>query len=104
MIPRLVFTKLSATEQRNFQLIQDFFDQSDFFKFDYKFFKFSIDRAVTNFAIPHNYGQLPTDLLPTSISGDITFHYPNFTDKFIYITTTGAASFRGMLGKYKETL
>lgn len=102
MIPRFVLFGLPEAIERNFKLLDLFFKSEDLFKFDWRFINFEVSSAVTSYAIPHNLGYVPTDLIKTRDEGNITFHYDLFTDKFIYITTTGATKFRGMLGRYRE--
>lgn len=99
---RFVLNGLDADVKRNFELLQMYLHGLDILKFDFQFFEFKVYGAVSSYAIPHNKGYVPTDILTTAVSGNITFHYELFTDKLIYITTTGAASFRGLLGKYRE--
>lgn len=103
-IPKFNYFGLDPKTINNFELLEKWFNNTDLLKFEWKFFKFEVPSAVTNYQIPHNCGFIPTDLLKTAETGTITFHYDNFTDKFIYITTTGAAKFRGMLGKYRENI
>lgn len=100
---RLIVRELPESPiRKNFELIQDVLSTDGVLKFEWRFITFSVDVAVTNYLIPHTLPFIPLDILPTQTVGTITFNYPQFTDKFLNITTSGAASFRGLVGRYRE--
>ena len=90
--------------RKNLEFLNTIFGTEDLFKFNWKFITFSTQGAVTDFQISHNANFVPTDVLSTRSEGGITFNYGLFTDKFLYVTTTGAATFRGLLGRYRENM
>lgn len=100
---RLWLQELPDQGRKNLQLLENYLLEIEFMKFDAKFITFSTSGAVTNAKIPHSLGFKPLDVFTTRMSGNITFNYDLFDDKFLDITTTGAASFRGLIGRYKET-
>lgn len=87
---------------KNYELIQDAFQSEAVTKFDWRFVEFTTTAAVTDLLVPHGINCVPTDILSTRSEGGITFNYSKFTDKFICVTTTGAATFRGLVGRYRE--
>jgi hypothetical protein len=93
----------AGATMKNAQLMEQYLIELEITKFNMKFMKFEVSAAGTNIKIPHNLGYLPLDIFTTRLSGNITFNYDLFDDKFLDITTTGAASFRGLIGRYKET-
>lgn len=100
--PKFLFFQIEEGIQNNFELVRDWLLAQDTLKFGMRFFEFSVPAAVTNYAIPHPLRYKPLDILTTKATGSITFHYDSFTDKFIYITTTGPVSFRGLIGRFAE--
>ena len=102
MIPRFSLYNVAKVVSDNFISLDRFFRSEQIFRFDWSFFSFETPGAVTNYRIPHLAKFNPTDVMTTMATGAITFHYELFDDTFIYITTSGAVKFRGMLGKYKE--
>lgn len=88
--------------QKNLEFILDIFSVEASLKFDWKFLIFSTPAAVTNLLIPHNANFVPTDIISTRNEGGITFNYGQFSDKFLSVTTSGAATFRGLIGRYRE--
>lgn len=87
---------------KNYEIIQDAFSSEDILKFDWIFVTFTTTAAVTNFRVPHSANFVPTDIISTRSEGGISFNYSQFTDKFLIVTTTGAATFRGLIGRYRE--
>lgn len=87
---------------KNYELIQDAFQNDAVNKFDWRFLTFTTTAAVTNLLVPHGINCIPTDILSTRSEGGITFNYSRFTDKFLDVTTTGAATFRGLVGRHRE--
>ena len=100
---RLWLKDLPEAGRKNLQLLEQYLIGLEITKFDMKFFTFSVAAASTNLKVPHNLGYIPVDIITTQQIGNITFNYSLFDDKFLDITTTGAASFRGLIGRYKET-
>lgn len=88
--------------RKNLEFIVDNVGNENLLKFDWKFVTFSTEGAVTNFLVPHGATFIPTDIFSTRDSGNITFNWDQFTDKFLSITTSGAANFRGLVGRYRE--
>lgn len=65
-----------------------------------KLYEVELDGAVTNHAISHNLGYVPTDIIVVSNTGSsYTFKWDMFTNEQIFITTTGAASIRFLMGR-----
>jgi len=100
---RLWLQDLPDQGRKNLQLLENYLIDLEITKFNLKFFTFSVPAAVTNLKVPHSLGYVPMDIFTTQQVGNITFNYSLFDDKFLDITTTGAASFRGLIGRYKET-
>ena len=87
---------------KNAEIVQDSFASTAMNKFDFYFLSFTTTGAVTNLKVPHSTNFVPTDILSTRSEGGITFNYSNFTDKLLDVTTTGPATFRGLIGRYRE--
>jgi len=88
--------------QKNLEILTDIFGAEDILKYDWRKIEFTTDAAVTDLQIPHTAQYTPTDILTTQTSGNITFNFNAFTDKFLVVTTAGAATFRGLVGRYRE--
>lgn len=87
---------------KNLEFIIDIFSTEDLLKFDWKFITFTTQNAVTNLKVPHGGNYVPTDIISTRSEGGVTFNYSLFDEKFLDVTTTGAATFRGLVGRYRE--
>jgi hypothetical protein len=70
----------------------------------WKRFEITVNSAVTNYQYRHNLGFQPTEVMITfqSIPG-VTFDHSKFTKEYIEITTTGAATIKGFLGRYADS-
>lgn len=100
---RLLFSDIPPGQiRKNFELLSNLLGNEALFKFQWAFLTFSTSVAVTDMQVSHSLGFVPLDILFTKNIGGITFNYPKFTDKFIVVTTTGPAEFRGLLGRYRE--
>lgn len=73
--------------------------------FEFDFMEYQFDKAVTNFPLAHGKGYVPLDIIETSKTGSgvITFHYDNFTDRYILVSVTGPCKVRFLYGKYRST-
>lgn len=89
-------------ERKNVQFLKDIIAQEAVLKFEWEFMTFTTKGAVTNQKISHGLAFQPTDVIVTRSSNNITFNYDLFSDKFLDITTSGAATFRGLVGRYRE--
>lgn len=71
---------------------------------DMKFFDVSIPDAVTKYPYAHGMTTVPKDVILTrkTGTGDLTFEYDKFDDRFIYLTTTGPCQARFFVGTHKE--
>lgn len=87
---------------KNLEFILDIFSNEDLLKFDWTFVTFTTPGAVTNLKVPHGGNFVPTDIISTRSEGGVTFNYSRFDEKFLDVTTTGAATFRGLVGRYRE--
>jgi hypothetical protein len=63
----------------------------------------TIEKAVTAYKFKHNLGFIPTDVFVTyADNSGYTLLYSQFDKDYIYITTTGANTLRGFMGRYEE--
>jgi len=101
---RLLMNELpDEPSRRNMKFITDVISNEAVLKFEWKLVTFSVPTAVTNFKVPNTLKFKPTDVIQTGSTGaTITFNFDKFTDKLLDITTTGAATFRGLIGRYRE--
>lgn len=90
--------------RENFFRIKRFLEGKTFLKGTFKFFEVEVTRAVTNQKYKHNLGFLPKDVLITSQigAGALTINYSRIDVDFLDFTTTGAVTFRGYIGTYRE--
>lgn len=85
----------------NFQSLADYFRiQNQFLNF--KFTELNISSAVTAQPIPHTLGVIPQDIVVAKITGagTATFLHGMFSNKYMYISTTGACRIRFFYGTY----
>ena len=70
----------------------------------FEFLEFTIDSAVTNKKITHNFGEIPKDVVQTSLTGGgaITYNYDKFSATELDVTTTGPVTVRAYIGTHKE--
>jgi len=88
--------------RENFDRIREFVSNDLFTKFDGEHFTVDIPAAITNLRYEHRLGFKPQDVILTSKigAGSVTFNYNLFTNQFIDITTTGAATIRFVAGTF----
>lgn len=82
------------------QKVEEYLNDFDVLKGEWKFFEITFSGAVTNFKYPHNLPFIPRDIIQTSKtgSGSITWNYAEFDKDNLNITTTGALTVRALIG------
>lgn len=90
--------------RENFFRIQEFILNFALFRGEWTFFTYEFTAAVTDTKIPHGLTFKPTDVIQTSLTGSgvLTWNYDKFTDKLLYVTTTGPCTVRAFIGAYRE--
>jgi hypothetical protein len=91
--------------QENFQRISDFIDEQSVLKPDFKFYTYTATGALTNQSFSHNLSYVPKDIIllnkePYTMT--VTWRFGTFTSTNIYFDTSGAGTFRFLLGRYEE--
>lgn len=100
---RLIYeTVVDGVVRDALKAINDFLVSLDILKPDFRYYTFTFDSAVTNFRVPHGLKKTPTDLVQTFVSGGVTvtWHYDDFTNTDIYVTTSAACTVRYFLGRF----
>lgn len=103
--PDLILKDISDKYVReNFFRLQKFIQGFPFFRGEWFFFEFEFEAAVTDQRLQHGLSFKPTDIVQTSLTGtgSLTWNYENFTDKLLYVTTTGPCKVRAFVGAYRE--
>jgi hypothetical protein len=85
----------------NFQALSSYFAANNQL-LGFQFFEIVLTAATTNYAIAHNLGYVPQDIVVTHCSGAgvVTLNWGAFTSKQMSITTTGACRLRLFVGSY----
>jgi hypothetical protein len=85
--------------KENFKTLKEVLESNPIFKGNFERLEFTVATAGTH-SIKHALGAIPTDILETWKTGAITWNYSTFTKDAVYLTTTGAVTFRGFIGVY----
>lgn len=90
--------------RETFKRLQDFLENFQLFKGNFKFFEFPFDKAVTDQIVPHGLKFIPTDIIETSQKGPgvLTWDFDKFDRDNLVVTTTGACTVRAFVGAYRE--
>lgn len=90
----------SPAERENFRKIDEEFQRSPLLNGQWKLLVLEFESANT-YTIKHRLGFVPTDLIETYKTANVTYNYSSFTKEEISITTTGAANVRILIGRMK---
>lgn len=104
-VPDLILKDISDEYVReNFFRLQGFIQKFPLFRGEWYFFEYTFAGAVTDQRLQHGLSFKPTDIIQTSLigPGSLTWNYDKFTDKLLYVTTTGSCTVRAFVGAYRE--
>ena len=92
-----------ATE-RSFRELLKFVNAQIFLKGTYRHMEIEVPGARTNYKVEHKLGFTPNDAIITwqTGAGALTVNYASFDSTYMDFTTTGAVTFRIIVGKYSE--
>lgn len=102
---KLFFSEIKDQYIRdNFRKIVEYLTGKAILQGEYRFYEIVIPSAVTNYKFAHNLGFVPKDVLQTSKTGagTLTWNYTLFDRDNLDITTSGACTFRGYIGRHRE--
>lgn len=108
MTPLKLFTNEIKDQylQENFIRLEDFFREDPLQKFGFKFQEITFTAAVTARAVRHFLMFTPKDIIQLSVtrpdSVTVTWHYDDFNETNLYVTTSGACTIRILVGRYEE--
>ena len=88
--------------RENFLLFLDEID-NNFVNFEGKLVEETISSSVVNQQMAHNLRYRPKDIIITSTDGnDVWINHDLTTATYYFITTTGAVTYRALVGKFTE--
>jgi hypothetical protein len=80
--------------------IQNEMNTQSILQVGFKHFDVTIPGAISNYEVPHNLGFTPTDIIVTWATGSsYMIQYEPSTSQSIYITTSGEANLRLLVGR-----
>lgn len=98
-------TGLKDEPTRNllFKLLQ-YVERNPLLSYGFDFLEYTFSEAATDKPIAHGLGYAPKDIILTSKTGtaSVTINYALATDKYVYVTSTGATTIRLMIGTYRS--
>ena len=88
--------------RRNFEKIEEVFNDLVFTLGDFKSYEFTIPGAQEEYRLYHNLGFNPNDVIVTkAIGSSYQFDYSGFNDKYLTIQTTGDLYLRVFIGNMR---
>lgn len=95
--------KDGPTRDLVFKFLQ-YIDKNPLLSYGFDFLEYTFTTAVTNLEVAHSLGYAPKDIILTSKTGtaSVTINYDLTTDKYVYITTSGATTIRLLIGSYRS--
>ena len=90
--------------ETNFRRINEYLYDQVLMRGQFQFFELEFKAAVTNQKIRHFFNFVPKDIIQTSLTGGstLTWNYDEFDRQFLDVTTSGPATVRAFIGRYKE--
>lgn len=98
---QISLTDIKDTPTRSaLETIRDAHNASELNLGGFKLMTIDLDVAVTEMAIGHKLGFIPTDIIVTKhVGGTVTWNYDSFTKDALSLTTSGAVSLRALVGR-----
>lgn len=90
--------------ETNFRRLNEYLFNQVILRGEFKFFELTFPAAVTNQRVKHFFNFVPKDIIQTSLTGGstLTWNYDEFDREFLNVTTSGPATVRAFIGRYKE--
>ena len=114
MSPKFYISQLSDVKdiqelipfmQENWKILDSYFKAAQLLGGSFEHFEMIHPAAVTDYRYYHNLKFQPKDLIETFVTQGVTvtWKYDTFNTDYIEVTTDGAATLRGFLGRYEKT-